>query len=147
VHRDRRDNQACRQKYGKDWDRYCSIVKYRCVASSLFRLHAAACHRSSTRLDNLQDCAPAILTSGSVKANQDVQRCCCGERTDALIDIFAVSWTMHRSVAECRTQGLVDLLSATVGFKASTWAIHRGLYHLLMCEAQHGLQTVGMTAS
>ncbi len=31
VHRDRRDGHACHQKYGKDWDRYCTIVKYRIV--------------------------------------------------------------------------------------------------------------------
>ena len=31
VHRDLRDEHACALKYGKDWDRYCSIVKYRIV--------------------------------------------------------------------------------------------------------------------
>ena len=31
VHRDRRDDHACKLKYGKDWDRYCDIVKYRIV--------------------------------------------------------------------------------------------------------------------
>lgn len=31
VHRDRRDEHSCRLKYGKDWDRYCNIVKYRIV--------------------------------------------------------------------------------------------------------------------
>ncbi|RCI07221.1 hypothetical protein CU098_013953 [Rhizopus stolonifer] len=31
IHRERRDEQKCRQKYGKDWERYCSIVKYRIV--------------------------------------------------------------------------------------------------------------------
>ena len=31
VHRDRRDEAACRQKYGKDWDKYCSIVRYRLI--------------------------------------------------------------------------------------------------------------------
>ena len=29
VHRDRRDEHACRLKYGKDWDRYCKLVPYR----------------------------------------------------------------------------------------------------------------------
>jgi hypothetical protein len=29
LHRDRRDDAACRQKYGRDWDKYCAIVKYR----------------------------------------------------------------------------------------------------------------------
>ena len=31
VHRDRRDDAACRVKYGKDWDRYCKIVPSRIV--------------------------------------------------------------------------------------------------------------------
>lgn len=31
VHRDRRDGHACHQKYGKDWELYTSIVKYRIV--------------------------------------------------------------------------------------------------------------------
>ncbi len=31
VHRDLRDGHACALKYGKDWDRYCAIVKYRIV--------------------------------------------------------------------------------------------------------------------
>lgn len=29
LHRDRRDDHACRLKYGKDWDKFCGIVKYR----------------------------------------------------------------------------------------------------------------------
>lgn len=29
VHRDRRDDHACRLKYGRDWDKFCAIVKYR----------------------------------------------------------------------------------------------------------------------
>ncbi|KAL4441297.1 hypothetical protein ABPG77_011534 [Micractinium sp. CCAP 211/92] len=29
IHRDRRDDHACRLKYGRDWDKFCSIVKYR----------------------------------------------------------------------------------------------------------------------
>ncbi|KAL1916720.1 uncharacterized protein VTP21DRAFT_5424 [Calcarisporiella thermophila] len=29
VHRDRRDDEKCRNKYGKDWERYCQLVKYR----------------------------------------------------------------------------------------------------------------------
>jgi len=28
LHRDMRDYQSCKAKYGKDWDKYCSIVKY-----------------------------------------------------------------------------------------------------------------------
>lgn len=31
IHRDRRDDAACRVKYGADWDKYCSIVKSRIV--------------------------------------------------------------------------------------------------------------------
>jgi Delta14-sterol reductase len=31
VHRDLRDEHACRDKYGKDWDKYCEHVKYRIV--------------------------------------------------------------------------------------------------------------------
>jgi hypothetical protein len=29
VHRERRDDLACRAKYGHDWDRYCKLVPYR----------------------------------------------------------------------------------------------------------------------
>lgn len=31
VHREMRDEHACSLKYGKDWTKYCSIVKYRLV--------------------------------------------------------------------------------------------------------------------
>ncbi|RKP34806.1 C-14 sterol reductase [Dimargaris cristalligena] len=31
IHRERRDDHKCRLKYKQDWDRYCSIVKYRIV--------------------------------------------------------------------------------------------------------------------
>lgn len=31
VHREMRDDHCCREKYGKDWDKYCSIVKYHIV--------------------------------------------------------------------------------------------------------------------
>jgi len=31
IHRDLRDGEACEKKYGKDWDKYCSIVKYRLI--------------------------------------------------------------------------------------------------------------------
>ncbi|KAL1935543.1 hypothetical protein VTP01DRAFT_4683 [Rhizomucor pusillus] len=31
VHRERRDEEKCRKKYGKDWDRYCAKVKYRII--------------------------------------------------------------------------------------------------------------------
>lgn len=31
VHRDLRDEHSCQKKYGKDWDKYCSHVKYRIV--------------------------------------------------------------------------------------------------------------------
>ena len=31
IHRDLRDGHACEQKYGKDWAKYCSIVKYRLI--------------------------------------------------------------------------------------------------------------------
>ena len=27
LHRDRRDDHACRLKYGQDWDKFCGIVK------------------------------------------------------------------------------------------------------------------------
>lgn len=31
VHRERRDEHMCRLKYGKDWDKYCALVRYRIV--------------------------------------------------------------------------------------------------------------------
>ncbi|ORZ09233.1 ergosterol biosynthesis ERG4/ERG24 [Absidia repens] len=31
IHRERRDDAKCRDKYGKDWDRYCEKVPYRIV--------------------------------------------------------------------------------------------------------------------
>lgn len=31
IHRDMRDNAACRLKYGRDWDKYCAHVPYRLV--------------------------------------------------------------------------------------------------------------------
>jgi protein-S-isoprenylcysteine O-methyltransferase Ste14 len=31
IHRERRDDAACRKKYGADWNKYCSLVKYRIV--------------------------------------------------------------------------------------------------------------------
>ena len=31
VHREFRDEHQCKLKYGKDWDKYCSIVRYRII--------------------------------------------------------------------------------------------------------------------
>ncbi|CAO3693497.1 unnamed protein product [Rhizopus stolonifer] len=31
VNRERRDEKQCRQKYGNDWEKYCSLVKYRII--------------------------------------------------------------------------------------------------------------------
>jgi len=31
IHRDMRDNTACRLKYGRDWDKYCAHVPYRLI--------------------------------------------------------------------------------------------------------------------
>lgn len=31
VHRERRDDEKCRKKYGADWDEYCRLVKYRII--------------------------------------------------------------------------------------------------------------------
>ena len=31
LHREQRDEEACRKKYGRDWDKYCALVKYRFV--------------------------------------------------------------------------------------------------------------------
>ncbi|KAF2503108.1 ERG4/ERG24 ergosterol biosynthesis protein [Lophium mytilinum] len=31
IHRERRDDEKCRRKYGKDWEKYCKIVPYRIV--------------------------------------------------------------------------------------------------------------------
>lgn len=31
VHRELRDEHACKLKYGKDWDKYCSIVRHRLI--------------------------------------------------------------------------------------------------------------------
>jgi protein-S-isoprenylcysteine O-methyltransferase Ste14 len=31
IHRERRDEHKCRTKYGKDWEKYCSIVPYRII--------------------------------------------------------------------------------------------------------------------
>lgn len=31
IHRERRDEEKCRRKYGKDWEKYCELVPYRIV--------------------------------------------------------------------------------------------------------------------
>ena len=31
VHRDARDGEACAEKYGDDWKRYCAVVRYRLI--------------------------------------------------------------------------------------------------------------------
>lgn len=36
LHRERRDNHKCKTKYGKDWEKYCEIVKYRIIPGNNF---------------------------------------------------------------------------------------------------------------
>ena len=31
IHRDRRDNAVCKNKYGDDWDSYCRKVRWRII--------------------------------------------------------------------------------------------------------------------
>eukprot|EP00877_Chromochloris_zofingiensis_P005131 jgi/Chrzof1/14619/Cz09g09210.t1 len=31
IHRERRDEHACRHKYGADWDKYCALVRWRII--------------------------------------------------------------------------------------------------------------------
>lgn len=31
IDRENRDSEGCREKYGKDWDKYCQIVKYKII--------------------------------------------------------------------------------------------------------------------
>ncbi|CAO3572174.1 unnamed protein product [Mortierella alpina] len=31
IHRERRDDEKCRKKYGKDWERYCELVPWRII--------------------------------------------------------------------------------------------------------------------
>jgi len=31
LHRQMRDDEACREKYGKDWDKYCKLVPYKII--------------------------------------------------------------------------------------------------------------------
>ena len=31
INRERRDDAKCRRKYGKDWEKYCAIVRWRIV--------------------------------------------------------------------------------------------------------------------
>jgi hypothetical protein len=31
IHRELRDEEKCKKKYKKDWDRYCEIVKYKII--------------------------------------------------------------------------------------------------------------------
>ena len=31
IHREQRDDHACKVKYGKDWDRYCELVPWRLI--------------------------------------------------------------------------------------------------------------------
>ncbi|KAI8070860.1 ergosterol biosynthesis ERG4/ERG24 [Gongronella butleri] len=35
LHRERRDDHKCRTKYGKDWEKYCSIVKARIIPGKI----------------------------------------------------------------------------------------------------------------
>ncbi|ODN79893.1 hypothetical protein L202_03785 [Cryptococcus amylolentus CBS 6039] len=38
LHRQARDDEACREKYGKDWDRYCEKVKWKIVPGVVSRV-------------------------------------------------------------------------------------------------------------
>ena len=31
IDRERKDNTECKKKYGTDWEKYCTIVKYRII--------------------------------------------------------------------------------------------------------------------
>ena len=55
LDRERLDNEDCRRKYGKDWNKYCNIVKYRIVPGVYWGLHDRCC------VWNIKDLLIAVL--------------------------------------------------------------------------------------
>ena len=40
LHRQMRDDEACREKYGKDWDKYCKLVPYKIIPYVVSQLYS-----------------------------------------------------------------------------------------------------------
>jgi hypothetical protein len=81
LHRDRRDDHACRLKYGKDWDKFCSIVRYRMFP--LLYVSTDTCWARALRLF-----LPACGCLGAVQR----QAACCND----------AAWLLARSKRDNR---------------------------------------------
>ncbi|KAF8070897.1 5-methyltetrahydropteroyltriglutamate--homocysteine methyltransferase [Scenedesmus sp. PABB004] len=65
LHRERRDEAACRAKYGRDWDAYCARVPWRIIPHVLLR---RCCHVA------LPLARPAALSSSSSSSSRSSSR-------------------------------------------------------------------------
>ncbi|KAF5598826.1 major facilitator superfamily transporter [Fusarium pseudocircinatum] len=121
IHRERRDDAACIEKYGKDWDEYKSKAlrfadQQRCTeeathANELFcLLHARQAHglyigykRRNAQLDALDENPPDYLAGTHIPlANDDFDSVDDRKEMEEIIDHLHVKWNTLNRVIEAR---------------------------------------------
>ncbi|KAF9777318.1 hypothetical protein IL306_004449 [Fusarium sp. DS 682] len=129
IHRERRDDAACSEKYGKDWEEYKNKVRYRILpgalrfadkqrcteeathANQLFcLLHARQAHglyigykRRNAQLDTLDKDPPTYLAETDIPlANDDFSSVNDSKPMEEIVDHLHVKWNTLNRVIEAR---------------------------------------------
>ncbi|KAF5618382.1 delta14-sterol reductase [Fusarium sp. NRRL 52700] len=98
IHREKRDDAACIEKYGKDWDEYKNKVRYRILpAHGLY----IGYKRRNAQLDPLDENPPDCLAGTHIPlANDDFDSVDDSKEMEEIIDHLHVKWNTLNRVIE-----------------------------------------------
>ncbi|KAF5617198.1 delta14-sterol reductase [Fusarium tjaetaba] len=165
IHRERRDDAACIEKYGKDWDEYKSKAlrfanQQRCTeeathANELFcLLHARQAHglyigykRRNAQLDALDENPPDYLAGTHIPlANDDFDSVDDSKEMEEIIDHLHVKWNTLNRVIEARRKHHAHFYSISYDYGHQAYidklVSHRHIVLLALGRARKRLMAI-----
>ncbi|KAF5978634.1 major facilitator superfamily transporter [Fusarium coicis] len=165
IHRERRDDAACIEKYGKDWDEYKSKAlrfadQQRCTeeathANELFcLLHARQAHglyigykRRNAQLDALDESPPDYLAGTHIPlANDDFDSVDDSKEMEEIIDHLHVKWNTLNRVIEARRKHHAHFYSISYDYGHQAYidklVSHRHIVLLALGRARKRLMAI-----